>query len=433
MTPTSKPASSAFEAFRKRPHPLALVSGVQHYDWGQRGDEAYIPRLLGQIPEKDKPYAELWIGDHPVLPSRAVFPEAVVPLPELIAFSAEAILGQASRRTFGDRLPFLMKVLAAGKALSIQAHPGKKQAEEGFAREEAAGVARSAPERIYKDDNHKPEILVALTSFHGLNRFRPLEEIARVFESEAPELKRLSADFKDRLSAAVSEEARKDLLKSLVERSLALPQREVNALLTPLVKRLEASSKAPFPVDSREHWVLRADRDYSRGTDKDRGLFSLYFLNLVSLSPGEAMYLDAGELHAYLEGVGVEVMANSDNVLRGGLTPKHIDIPELLRTLTFSAGPAEILHPGSDGLYAVPAPEFNVAVWRLAPGARQARAADRGVDVLLVTEGESVLASGGEAVPLRRGVPVLVPAALGAYAVSSEGGSVVYRASVPCR
>lgn len=428
--PQAAPASSdALNAFKSKPCPIPLACDVQPYDWGQAGAEAYIPRLMGFAPEPAKTYAELWIGDHPVKPARALLAAGTVGLPAVIQAAPEAVLGGKARQRFGDRLPFLMKVLAAGKALSIQAHPTKKQAEEGFAREEAAGVPRGAPHRNYKDDNHKPEILVALTPFWGLNRFRPLEELATAMEVEAPELWSLMPDFRERLAKALSPADRKALLASLYEKSMALPQAEVNGVLAPLVERLHKAG--PFPREKREYWVLRADKDYSRGADKDRGLFSLYFLNLVKLSPGEAMYLDAGELHAYLEGVGVEVMANSDNVLRGGLTPKHIDIPELLRTLTFNTGAAEILTPDADGLYKTPVPEFQVAKAALAAGASVSRPAARGVDVWLSTEGEAVVKTSGGDAPLKPGVPVLVPVSLGAYTVSSSRGSVLYRASVP--
>jgi mannose-6-phosphate isomerase len=404
---------------------------VQNYDWGEKGSGAFIPRLLGLSPEPGKTYAELWIGDHPVKPARVDRPGLSVELPDLIRAAPDEVLGSAFRKRFGDRLPFLMKVLAAGKALSIQAHPTKIQAEEGFAREEAAGVARNDPRRNYRDDNHKPEILVALTPFHGLNGFRPLEEIAEVLEGEAPELKPLMPDIRDRLDTAPDAEARRVILKDLYERCMTLPQGEVNALLAPLLQRLEKDPAAPFPEDRREHWVLRADADYSRGPEKDRGLFSIYWLNLVLLAPGRAMFLDAGELHAYLRGVGVEVMANSDNVLRGGLTPKHVDVPELLRTLTFEDGLPEILGPGAEGIYFTPAPEFEVAVHHLAAGGALDRPAKRGPDVLLATEGEAfVRAAWGEAL-LRPSRPVLVPAGGGAYKVLAKGKAVVYRSSVP--
>jgi mannose-6-phosphate isomerase len=429
MSPSS--SAQALKAFKARPVPVPLDCGVQNYDWGEKGSGAYIPRLLGVSPEPGKTYAELWIGDHPVKPARLDRPGLSVELPDLIRAAPDEVLGARFRKRFGDRLPFLMKVLAAGKALSIQAHPTKIQAEEGFAREEAAGIPRNDPRRNYRDDNHKPEILVALTPFHGLNGFRPLEEIADAFEMETPELKPLMPDILDRLAQAETSEARRGVLKELYERCMTLPQSEVNALLTPLLQRLENDPAAPFAEDRREHWVLRADADYSRGPDKDRGLFSIYWLNLVLLAPGRAMFLDAGELHAYLRGVGVEVMANSDNVLRGGLTPKHVDVPELLRTLTFEDGLPEILGPGSEGVYRTSAPEFEVAVHRLAAGGALDRPSQRGPDVLLSTEGEaSVRSAWGEA-PLGPPRPVLVPAGAGAYKVLAKGKAVVYRSSVP--
>jgi mannose-6-phosphate isomerase len=266
---TEAAPAETIRAFRAAPFPIPLACGVQPYGWGERGPDALIPRLLGAPPEPGKAYAELWIGDHPSLPATALLPGGEVPLPALIASAPEAVLGRP-----GGRLPFLMKVLAAARSLSIQAHPDRRQAEAGFAREEAAGLPLQDPRRSYKDPNPKPELLIALTPFWGLKGFRPLEEIASAFDREAPELKPLMPDFRERLSRAAD---RRELLKDLYGRCFSLPQKDVNALLSPLLVRLRASG--PFPDGARESWVLQADADYSRGEDRDRGLFSLYLLN----------------------------------------------------------------------------------------------------------------------------------------------------------
>lgn len=415
--------------FKTSPRPLPLSCGIQSYAWGQSGPDAFIPRLLGRPPEYGKTYAEWWIGDHPALPARVLLEEGEADLPALIRSSPEAVLGAVSRGRFGDRLPFLMKILAVSKALSIQAHPGKKQAEEGFAREEAAGVPLGAPHRNYKDDNHKPELLAALTPFWGLKGFRPIEEIAAALEVEAPELRGLMPDFRARLAKASAPADRAGLLAALYRAAMTLPQAEVDKTLAPLLARLRKSGD--FPIDRREHWLLRAERDHCPGPLKDRGLFSFYFLNLVHLAPGQALFLEAGELHAYLEGVGVEVMANSDNVLRGGLTPKHVDIPELLRALTFRTGAPEALSPDAGGVYRTPAEEFEAAKAVLPAGGLLRRPAARGAEVWLAIEGAGELRASGGGTPLRSGVPMLMPSALGAYEVFSPDGITLFRVSAP--
>jgi mannose-6-phosphate isomerase class I len=311
---------------------LRLRCGVQHYDWG---DTDFIPALLGIDNPEREPYAELWMGAHPDLPAEAEADGKWVPLNELIDASPDEVLGPAVTREFEGRLPYLFKVLSAKAPLSIQAHPSKDAAKEGFARENAAGVPLTARHRNYRDDNHKPELITALTDFYGLRGFRPLPEIARVLQ-QAPEFRELMPDF----------EPTPECVKTLYEKFMSLPQAEVDSVFDPLVRRLkEADAKRPFTRDELEYWVLKADRDYPTDGHRDRGLLSIYLLNLVHLQPGEAMYLPAGILHAYLEGSGMEIMANSNNVLRGGLTPKHADVPELLATLTFEGASAEILRP----------------------------------------------------------------------------------------
>ena len=304
----------------------------------------------------------MWIGDHPGLPAFAEVGGAggdVAPLAE----------------TTGARLPFLMKVLAAAECLSIQVHPDEQQARQGYDDEQRRGVPVSDPARNYKDASHKPELIVALTPFWSLDGFRPLREIVAALEDEAPELRPLMPDIAARAERAGDDAAaRAAVVSELYERAMRLPQEARNELLTPLIERLERQhAAAPFPDGSREHWVLETDRRYARGADKDRGVLSLYLLNFVTLAPGQALFLGAGELHSYLRGVGVEVMANSDNVIRGGLTPKHVDVEALLSIVKFKDGPARVIEPDASGVYATPAREFEVARLRLAGGQQASR------------------------------------------------------------
>ena len=217
-----------------------------------------------------------------------------------------------------------------------------------------------------------------------------------------------------------------------------MSQQEVNVILMPLIHRLTGENQGrAFRMQQPEYWVCRADSIFSSGEHKDRGLFSIFLLNLVHLAPGEAMYLPAGELHAYLEGTGIEIMANSNNVLRGGLTPKHVDVDELLQVLTFTSGDAEVLQPslkrGAAGqtFYHTPAEEFVLSRLRVTADHCHRREADHGVHLGIVTEGRALIsAAGGGRLNLVRGQAFLIPQGM-IYEISSGTEAEIFKASVP--
>ena len=411
--------------------PLRLRGAVRHYEWG--GYEL-IASLTGASNPGRRPFAELWLGAHRSAPALVETASGALPLEEFIAARPAEILGPAAAARYGGRLPYLLKVLEAQKMLSIQAHPSRRQAEEGFLRENRAGVAPGAPERNYKDPNHKPEVHVALTEFWMLHGFRPLEEIARTLR-EAPELASVMPDFGARLpSCGAAPTPRRDLLRELYTRVMTMPQEDVNRILDPLIARLERG--APPARNTPHFWMLRAAREFPRpGGGRDRGLFSIYLLNLVRLAPGEGTYQPAGVLHAYLEGANVELMASSDNVLRGGLTPKHIDVDELLRTVSFESGAAEVLKgcavSPSETVYRTPAAEFELSRIDLVPGRVHRGAAVEGPDTVLLLEGTALLDAGGRRLSLQRGNAVFVPHGR-AYSLAAETGcALLFKASLP--
>ncbi|HEC17791.1 MAG TPA: mannose-6-phosphate isomerase, class I [Gammaproteobacteria bacterium] len=345
LTNQSITPNSAIQSYLLQPCIVPLHCKVQHYDWG---DYEFIPRLLGIKNTSHKPYAELWIGAHPDLPADAVIDGIKVPLNRLLARQPENLLGPSIAKQFSGELPFLMKILAARQPLSIQVHPDKKQAQIGFEQENRLGIPLDSPRRNYRDLSHKPELLCALTPFYVLRGFRPLEEITKVLES-IPEWKGLREAFQP------TEEG----LKSFYSHLMTMPQEEVNEYLSPLINRLRQQGE--FPKSRLEYWLLKADELYSSAGRKDRGLFSFYLLNYFCLQPGEAIFLPSGVLHTYLGGVGVEIMANSNNVVRGGLTKKHVDVPALLEIVKFTAeAPEKMLPVTRSGLdsYPVPVEEF---------------------------------------------------------------------------
>jgi len=411
---------------------LTLQGVVQHYDWGGYN---FIPDLLEMENATRKPFAELWIGAHAKAPSIVELADGREPLDELIAEAPDAILGQAANAHFAGRLPYLFKILDVHKMLSIQAHPTLAQARVGFARENAEGISLEASCRNYKDDNHKPEIGVALTEFWMLHGFRPLEQIAESF-SAIPELCALMPGFPQRLAQAGhhDHEARRGLLRELYSKVMTLPQEQVDLLLNGLLVRLLAKPLAD--KNSPDYWALRAAQNFPLpGGHRDRGIFSVYLLNLVHLLPGQGTFQPAGVLHAYLEGVNVELMANSDNVLRGGLTTKHVDVPELLNILTFEGGTPNVLGgelvSSQERVYRTPAEEFELSRIALAGHSRYAGDAPYGPKALLVLHGSARVTSGGQCLSLRRGSIAFVPC--GTQFVMEAGGEdlVVFQAGLP--
>jgi phosphomannomutase len=310
----------------------------------------------------------------------------------------------------------------------VQVHPTKSRAEEGYARENAAGLKADAAERNYRDANHKPELIVALTDFYALCGFRAPDEIARALE-QTPELESLARGFV----------AEPGTLRQLYSHWMALPQRSVDRALDPFVRRVErARWDKPFARADWEYWMLRARDQYSHGGHQDRGLFSFLLMNLVHLRPGEGMYLPAGVLHSYLEGAGVELMANSNNVIRGGLTPKHVDVHELLRSIHFESGPPAVLRGqrASDApelIYATPAREFQLSRIELNGETSYRCLEDHAVEIFIILEAPAqrlAVTSAKGSKRFGRGQVFLVAAGI-PYELSSPGLAILFKATVP--
>jgi mannose-6-phosphate isomerase len=394
---------------------LKLENGIQPYAWGST---TMLAEFLGRPNPSQKPQAELWIGAHPVLPSQVATPEGHGTLGAWIGTQPEAILGRVVLARFGAELPFLLKVLAIGAPLSIQCHPSLEQARAGCAGEDAAGLPRNAPERNYRDTNHKPELIAALTPVTALKGFRPVAEIDA------------GLGLLDHVALVPVREALRvngeEGLRGFFSRLMAL-EPETGAAVAGRAAEIAKTRSS----DLTWQWVGRLTARYPR----DIGVLGPLYLNLLVLEPGEALYLPAGELHAYLDGLGVEIMANSDNVLRGGLTPKHVDVPELLRVLTFRAEPPAILEPRSspDGVrvYTTPATEFELGLCDVGSATAHTVAADHGLEILLVLAGAVRLVHEHGALILERGEAAFVPAAASAYRVEGEGR--LARARVPAR
>ena len=416
-------------------HPLYLLHGrVQHYPWG---GFFYIPGLLGVDNPEKRPFAELWMGTHPQAPSAVERGGARIGLDQLVREEPEMILGGVTLRRFGPTLPYLFKVLDARRMLSIQVHPSRLQAEAGFAAEEAAAIPLDAPQRSYKDKNHKPEVHVALSEFWMLHGFRPLEEIADLLVS-IPDFGEIEPQFAIYLQDIGDDTAgRQELLRRLYEQIMALPQAEVDRMLNGLLSRVgPLYDRGALKKISPHYWAVMAARAFPlQGGGLDRGIFSIYLMNLVRLQPGQGTFQGAGVPHAYLEGVNVELMANSDNVLRGGLSQKHIDVPELLKTLSFASGKPEILTgtpvSPTEQIYRTPVEDLALSRIELMAGETHASPNRHGPDILILLEGAAQLSEGERNSRLLQRGDIVLAAADSSWKLSSTAGAQLYRATAP--
>ena len=394
-----------------------LRNTIQNYAWGSK---SFIPQLTGEPAFKSVPQAELWMGAHPKAPSLVWDNGEWVPLPKLIREDPEGILGKSTANKYSNRLSFLFKVLAIEKPLSIQAHPNRVQARQGFARENSRGIPLNAPHRNYRDDNHKPEIICALTPFWALIGFRELDDIIALANLLGV------SGFRDKIMDSRGQpnhESLRRLLTGLLTMEIEDQRR--------MVAELVESCEKYVDTDKTFEWTVKLNRVYAG----DIGVLSPLFMKIVRLEPGEAMYISSGQLHSYLEGAGIELMANSDNVLRGGLTPKNVDLPELLEILDLSKNEMPLLIPemGMNGeqLYPCPAEEFILSAISLDEGAVFTGPKEHSVEIMICTEGEARIMNldRREDLSLNKGTSIIIPASTGAYEI--EGKCTLYRAAVP--
>lgn len=394
-----------------------LENAILEYEWGSR---SFISSLLGKDSPSSHPQAEMWMGAHIKAPSIAKVENNKIPLDELIGEYPVEILGKPTAEKFSNELPFLFKVLAASKPLSIQAHPDKKQAGKGFNREEINKIAIDSPERNYRDNNHKPELILAFTNMSLLKGFRHPDKIKEYFRPFEKILNKTGIDFIKNLATHCSLNI---FFKDLMHLEDAAKKR--------LLKEILDISDRIIESNQVYKWVDRLGKEYP----DDIGALSPLFLNLINLKPGEALFLPARELHSYLDGAGLEIMANSDNVLRGGLTKKHVDKAELLNVLNFTPSEIKKIEPKKlnpcEYAYDSPAEEFLLSVIELADSRSIYKGPEsRGVEILLCMDGcAEISAVSNNRLILNKGMCALIPASAGAYTIN--GKSTLYKAAVP--
>ncbi|MBL7743805.1 MAG: mannose-6-phosphate isomerase, class I [Chitinophagaceae bacterium] len=379
-----------------------LTGTVKHYDWG---GTSFIPSLLKTANTENKPFAEYWMGTHPLGVS-----------------VVETTEGRVKKLTeYVNELPYLFKILDVKDMLSIQVHPSKADAETEFARENKEGIPLDSPQRSYKDDNHKPELMVALGDFWLLHGFKPAKELEYILLNVL-ELRELLPVYNQSGYAG--------LYKYVME----MPQQEVDRILRPLVNNIvPVYQKGSADKMDEDFWAARAALTFSQGDHIDRGIFSVYFFNLVHLKKGEALFQDAGVPHAYLEGQNVEIMANSDNVLRGGLTTKYIDVKELLKHVKCGPTVPHILKGEETTphvrVYKTPVRDFELSAVEVGQN-DVAKAIATSTEIVIITEGRVRIGNAG--IELQAGDPAAVLLAGTEYSVTGiDKKSTVFRASVP--
>ena len=389
-----------------------LNNPIKNYAWGSK---TALQELFGIENLNQEPQAEIWMGAHPNGCSKIQLEDAEILLLDFINKDKANVLSSKVDKLFGA-LPYLFKVLSAEKALSIQVHPNKLEAEKGFAEEEELGIKLSAPNRNYKDANHKPELVYALTPYQAMNGFRAYTEIVLLFskvieEFNLPAIHQLLEAFKKNLTAtgleiffigilSLEEEAKEASIQGLIEYAKLHQQPSTENDLGTLIIELNKS----YPGDI--------------------GLFAPLMLNVLTLKPGEAMFLDARTPHAYIEGTGLEVMANSDNVLRAGLTSKHIDVFELARCTLFDEKPIEslLISPkvlGNRHVYSVPITDFCFDCFIKA---NNDQVKVKSAEILFAIDGRvKVSHPSGEVIVIEKGESVFIPAYASKYTISSSG------------
>jgi mannose-6-phosphate isomerase len=382
-----------------------LKGKVLHYAWGGYD---FLPSLLG-IPNQ--------MGAHPLAPSELITRNGSVSLYTLIKDEPGKVISEKVFDRFGE-LPYLFKVQDVKDILSIQVHPTKEEAEKGFAREESEGIPVTAPYRNYKDKNHKPEVLVALSEFWLLHGFTQLHVIEKILE-DVPEFNVLLPFF------------RREGLKALYQFVMEMKQPEINAMLTNLIKReIRRKHDGQLTKAMPGWWIAKIFESKTEIGDIDRAVFSIYFFNIVKVNPGEAVFQGAGIPHAYMEGQCIELMANSDNVLRAGLTPKHIDVPELMKHTLFESIIPDIMAgntvlPG-EKIYPCPVPDFGIAKIDLSVSVSYSNKASS-LEIWVATEGgalvnNELVVKSGEAFAVFAG---------SSYTVHASGNCTLFKAFVP--
>jgi mannose-6-phosphate isomerase len=377
---------------------------IKEYSWGNRTS---ISKLIGINNPEQKNQAELWMGAHSNGCSKIKLNNTMTLLSDFIQKDKIAILSKKTTETFTG-LPYLFKVLAVETALSIQVHPNKNQAEIGFKKEQEAGISITSEDRNYRDSNHKPELVYALTPYLAMNGFKEFNEIITLF-------KKLSIPLIQTLVDAFMTEVNSTGLKHFFTDLFSIKGKIKKQVIQKLLK---------YSNEHKSESLFALILDLSKQYPNDTGLFAPLILNVITLQPGEAMFLYACTPHAYIKGTGLEIMANSDNVLRAGLTPKHIDVEELVSCTNFETTPLSTLKftpENKDGgiYYPVPVNDFKLSIFE---SVNEMIIHMQSAEILLVLDTAATLThQSGEIIKVNKGASLFIPAYVKQYQLTCVG------------
>lgn len=385
------------------PKPYKLINEIQHYDWGTKNENAFIPKLLGIEPEKDLPYAELWIGAHPKAPSKIEINDNMFKLDEVIKNYSAEILGEKVIRKFGKSLPFLLKILSCEKALSIQAHPDKNLAK----------ILHSKDPQNYPDENHKPEVAIAIDYLKSIVGFKPLKQFLEVIYRYPAMNELIDTNSFDE----------KNFIKNYYTKIMQLPKTELENLIQKLHDQIVNSKDRT----NDEMVFIKEFENYGF----DVGLISILLFNYLELKDGEGIYTGAGIPHAYIKGNIIECMANSDNVVRAGLTPKYKDIDTLLEMMEYNKERPQIIAPASDKkIYKTDAVEFELVLERLAAN-QYVNYVSNSIRIGIVLDGRLSIRFNYSTYNFKKGDAFLIPAILNEFIITTDAEAKYVIVNVP--
>lgn len=404
------------------PQPYKLFNKIQHYAWGTKNNEAFIPKFLGNEPEQNTPYAELWIGAHPKASSEIEIDGEKLPLNKLIKQNPADWLGNYVSQKFSNNFPFLLKVLSAAHALSIQTHPNKPQ----------AAKLHSVDPKNYPDDNHKPEIAIAIDSLMALAGFRPVNEIINNLLSIPEICEFAESEIPETILNSLNNEEAEKTIRNIYSKLMRRTENneKLSFIIQRIIERLEKMTSLPL---EGSQFLKQFDL-----FGNDIGLFSFFFFNIIELKPGEAIFTDAGIPHAYIKGNIIECMANSDNVVRAGLTNKFKDINTLLGIINYDFSPYKIINPNmknGDTIYLTKAEEFEVSNIKYNDEFNKLYKTINKPEIILIANGELNIAwTIGENTSKQKfskGESFIIPANMNEYQISSSGNVNFYRVTIP--
>lgn len=382
-----------------------LINQIQYYDWGTKNENAFIPKLLDLEIERDKPYAELWIGAHPKAPSYLFINEQKISLIELIEKYPDQILGKQVTRKFNNKLPYLLKILSSSQALSIQAHPNKELAKK---------LHKKDPIN-YPDDNHKPEIAIAVDYLNAIVGFKPVDEFIKTCKN-----------YNSLSSLLESCKSNKEgIIKEYYSIIINLSQTELVKIIDQLLNQIKNTKQKS---DEELVFIEQFEK-----FGYDVGLISILLFNYVQLKSGEAIFTDAGIPHAYIKGNIIECMANSDNVVRAGLTPKFKDVDTLLDMMKFEGGKVTILSGQKNNVerkYSIPIDEFEICIIELEAGETK-HFEDIGLVTGLLLEGNLQINCESGIDKFKKGESFIIPALIEKIELKSSIKSKLVFVTIP--